>query len=201
MAWVRANTKMGSLRPMLKAGDKAPTVRLPAADGGTFDLSKAKGRHVVVYFYPRDDTPGCTVESIDFSKARADFEEAGATVVGISKDSIASHCKFRDKHGLTIALLSDPDLTVHKGFGAWGEKTMYGKKVEGVIRSTFLIGPDGKVAHAWPSVKVAGHVQKVLDVLRGGEEEEAPAKKAPAKKTPAKKTPAKKAPAKKAPAK
>src|SRR5687767_12659255 len=130
---------------MLKAGDKAPTFRLPADDGSTFDLATAKGRHVVVYFYPRDDTPGCTVEAIDFTKSRKKFESGGATVVGISKDSVASHCKFRDKHGLSVRLLSDPDLKVHKAFGAWGEKTMYGKKVEGVIRSTFLVGPDGKV--------------------------------------------------------
>jgi peroxiredoxin Q/BCP len=141
---------------MLKAGDRAPTFKLPAADGGTFDLAKSKGRNVIVYFYPRDDTPGCTVEAIEFSRALKDFEGAGATIVGISKDSIASHCKFRDKHKLTIALASDPDLAVHRAYGAWGEKTMYGKKVEGVIRSTFLVGPDGKVAAAWPSVKVAG---------------------------------------------
>ena len=115
------------------------------------------------------------------------------TVVGISKDSIASHCKFRDKHALTITLCSDPDLAVHKAYGAWGEKTMYGKKVEGVIRSTFLVGPDGKVAAAWPSVKVAGHVEKVLATLRG---EEAPAptpKKVASKKAAAKKAGAKKA--------
>ncbi|NUP09461.1 MAG: peroxiredoxin [Polyangiaceae bacterium] len=166
---------------MLKAGDQAPRFSLPAADGSTFDLAKSKGRHVVVYFYPRDDTPGCTVEAIDFSRARKDFEAAGASVVGISKDSIASHCRFRDKHDLTITLASDQDLTVHKAFGAWGEKTMYGKKIEGVLRSTFLVGPNGKIVRAWPSVKVAGHVAQVLDTLRGGDgAADAPAPKKPA---------------------
>ena len=163
---------------MLSAGDSAPKIKLPADDGSQFDLAAKKGEHVIVYFYPRDDTPGCTVEAIDFSKQAAALKKLGATVVGISKDSIASHVRFRDKHALKVSLLSDPDLTVHKAFGAWGEKTMYGKKVEGVIRSTFLIGPDGKVKRAWPSVKVAGHVDAVIAALKGGD---APAK--PAAKT------------------
>ena len=180
---------------MLSAGDKAPKVKLPADDGSNFDLAAKKGEHVVVYFYPRDDTPGCTVEAIEFTKAAAAFKKLGATVVGVSKDTIASHCRFRDKHKLKIALLSDPDLTVHKAFGAWGEKTMYGKKVEGVIRSTFLIGPDGKVARAWPSVKAAGHAEAVLAALKGGGAPAKPAAKKPAAKKPAAKKPAAKKPA------
>ncbi len=184
---------------MLSAGDTAPKVKLPADDGSNFDLAAHKGGHVVVYFYPRDDTPGCTVEAIDFSKQAATLKKLGATVVGISKDSIASHCRFRDKHKLKVALLSDPDLGVHKAFGAWGEKTMYGKKVEGVIRSTFLIGPDGKVKRAWPSVKVAGHVDAVIAALKGGEAP-AGAEKKPAAK-PATKAIAKQAAAKKPAAK
>ncbi|MBL9023939.1 MAG: peroxiredoxin [Myxococcales bacterium] len=190
---------------MIKTGDKAPSFSLPADDGTTISLASLKGKHAVVYFYPKDDTPGCTVEAKDFSAAMGKLQKAGAVVLGVSKDSIASHCKFRDKHALKIRLLSDPDLSTHRAYGAFGEKTMYGKKVEGVIRSTFLIGPDGKVKRAWPSVKVAGHVDAVLAELTGGGAA-APAKKAaaPAKKAaaPAKKAaaPAKKAaaPAKKA---
>jgi peroxiredoxin Q/BCP len=183
---------------MIKTGDKAPSFSLPADDGTTISLASLKGKHAVVYFYPKDDTPGCTIEAKDFSAAMGKLQKAGAVVLGVSKDSIASHCKFRDKYALKIRLLSDPDLSTHKAYGAFGEKTMYGKKVEGVIRSTFLIGPDGKVKRAWPSVKVAGHVDAVLAELTGGSAA-APAKKAaaPAKKAAA---PAKKAaaPAKKA---
>ena len=133
---------------MLKEGDKAPAFTLDGDSGKKISLADFAGRKLIVYFYPRDNTPGCTREAIAFSGAKEAIEELGATVVGVSKDSIASHCKFRDQHGLTIALASDPDLAVHKAFGAFGEKTMYGKKVEGVIRSTFLVGPDGKVTHA-----------------------------------------------------
>ncbi len=190
---------------MVQAGQKAPTFSLPADDGSTVSLAALEGKHAVVYFYPRDDTPGCTVEAKDFSAAIDKFIRAGAVVLGVSKDSIASHTKFRDKYGLKFRLLSDPDLTTHRAYGAWGEKNMYGKKVEGVIRSTFLVAPDGKVKRAWPTVKVAGHVDAVLAELTGGAAapaaKKAPAKKAPAKKAPAKKAPAKKAPAKKAPAK
>lgn len=170
----------------LRAGDRAPTFTLPADDGSTFDLAKQSGK-TVVYFYPRDDTPGCTVEAIDFSKAAKDFERSGAKVVGISKDSIAAHCRFRDKHKLAVRLLSDPDLSVHRAYGAFGEKTMYGKKVEGVIRSTFLVGTDGRIERVWPTVKVAGHVEQVLSAVRG-EAAAAPAKK-PAAKRPVTKAP------------
>jgi len=186
---------------MLKEGDKAPAFSLDSDSGKRISLSDFKGRKLVVYFYPRDNTPGCTREAIAFSGAREAFEKAGATVLGVSKDSIASHCKFRDQHKLSIPLLSDPDLAVHKAFGAFGEKTMYGKKVEGVIRSTFVIGGDGVITKVFPSVKVDGHEEQVLKAL--GAAAEAPAKAAPAKAPAAKKAAPAKAPAAKkaAPAK
>ena len=188
---------------MLKQGDKAPDFDLEAEGGKRTKLSDHRGKSAVVYFYPRDNTPGCTVEAIDFSREKAAFDALGVPVFAISRDSLKSHTSFRTKHGLTIDLLSDPDLSVHKAYGAWGEKNMYGKKVEGVLRSTFLVGPDGRVARAWPSVKVNGHVAAVLGALGGGSAAGTPAKKAPAKAAaPAKKAPAKKAEVKKpAPAK
>ncbi len=189
---------------MLKEGDKAPAFSLDSDSGKKISLSDFKGKKLVVYFYPRDNTPGCTREAIAFSGAREAFAKAGATVLGVSKDSVASHCKFRDQHALSIPLLSDPDLAVHKAFGAFGEKTMYGKKVEGVIRSTFVIDGKGIVTKVFPSVKGDGHEEQVLKAL-GGAVEAAPAKKAaPARKAPPAKTagPAKKAaPAKKTAAK
>jgi thioredoxin-dependent peroxiredoxin len=156
---------------MLKEGDKAPDFELPSVspdeDHGKVRLSALKGKPVVVYFYPRDNTPGCTREAQGFSAAKRDFAKRGAVVLGISKDSVASHCGFRDKYAINFSLLSDPDLKVHKAYGAWGEKMMYGKKVTGVIRSTFVIGPDGRVVKAFPSVKVDGHVDAVLRTLAG----------------------------------
>jgi peroxiredoxin Q/BCP len=180
---------------MLKAGDRAPDFELPADDGGTVRLPPQKGRRAVVYFYPKDDTPGCTVEAIEFTRAMGKLHALGIDVYGISKDTIQSHCKFRDKHALKVRLLSDPDLTVHKAFGAYGEKNMYGNKVLGTIRSTFLIAKDGTIEHAWPSVKVQGHVDAVVAAAGG---EAAPKKPATAKKAASAKTPAtakKKAPA------
>lgn len=180
---------------MLKTGDKAPKFSLQGDDGKTHAIG-ASSEPVVVYFYPKDDTPGCTVEAKDFSAANARFAEKGAKVFGISKDTVASHCKFRDKYGLTVTLLSDPDLAVHTLFGAYGEKNMYGKKVMGTIRSTFVL-QSGKVTHAFPSVKVAGHVEAVLASLGGGgEAAPAAAKKAAPKKAAPKKAAAEKAPAK-----
>lgn len=171
---------------MLKEGDKAPAFSLDSDSGKKISLSDFQGKKLVVYFYPRDNTPGCTREAIAFSGARAAFEKAGATVLGVSKDSIASHCKFRDQHKLSIPLLSDPDLAVHKAFGAFGEKSMYGKKVEGVIRSTFVIDGEGIVTRVFPSVKVDGHEEQVLKALVAAVEA-GPAKAAPAKAAPAKK--------------
>jgi peroxiredoxin Q/BCP len=171
---------------MLREGDKAPAFALQSDAGTTVKLDDFKGRTLVVAFYPKDNTPGCTREAIAFSEAIGRFAAAGASVVGVSKDSIKSHGSFRDKFGLKIPLLSDPDLTIHKAFGAWGEKTMYGKKVEGTIRSTFVIDGKGTIVKVFPSVKVDGHADEVLAALGAGTAE-APAKKAPAKKAPAKK--------------
>jgi peroxiredoxin Q/BCP len=167
---------------MLKEGDQAPTFDLQSDAGEAVKLSDFAGKTLVLYFYPRDSTPGCTREAIAFSESLARFTAAGARVVGVSKDSVKSHGSFRDKYSLTIPLLSDPDLALHRAFGAWGEKTMYGKKVEGTIRSTFVIGPDGKIATVFPSVKVDGHVEKVLAALGAGGEAPATKAAAPAKK-------------------
>ena len=152
---------------MVKAGDAAPTFKAPADSGSDVSLDDFKGKTVVLYFYPKDDTPGCTVEANEFTALAAEFAAAGATVLGVSRDTVKSHCKFRDKYGLKVALLSDPELTIHKAYGAWGEKTMYGKKVEGVLRSTFVIDGAGRVVKAYADVKAAGHAAKVLAELAG----------------------------------
>lgn len=150
---------------MVEEGKKAPAIKLPDQDGNVFDLAQAKGAPVVVYFYPKDDTSGCTTEAKDFTARLADFEAAGATVVGISPDSVEKHVKFRDKHELTVRLLSDDDKTVCEAYGVWVEKSMYGKSYMGVERSTFLVDPAGKVARVWRKVKVKGHVEEVLNAL------------------------------------
>jgi peroxiredoxin Q/BCP len=150
----------------LAAGDKAPKFDLESDAGKRVKLADFAGTWLVLYFYPKDNTPGCTREAIDFTKNVAKLKKAGASVLGVSKDSVKSHCTFRDKFDLAFPLLSDPDLAVHRAYGAYGTKVMYGKKVEGVIRSTFLVGPDGKIARAWRSVKVDGHVDKVLETLK-----------------------------------
>jgi peroxiredoxin Q/BCP len=168
---------------MLKEGDKAPAFELESDAGKKVKLSDFAGKTLVLYFYPRDSTPGCTREAIGFTGAADRIAALGASVVGVSKDSVKSHTSFRDKYELTIPLLSDPTLAVHKAYGAWGEKVMYGKKVEGTIRSTFIVGPDGKLTKVFPSVKVDGHVDQVLAVLDGGgAPKRASAVKAPAKK-------------------
>jgi peroxiredoxin Q/BCP len=147
-------------------GQKAPAFTLKGDDGKVHKLSDHEGERVVLYFYPRDMTPGCTTEACDFRDNLGRVKQAGAVVYGVSKDSIASHEKFRDKHELNFVLLSDDELDVHKKYGAYGEKTMYGKKVQGVIRSTFLIDEKGKIARVWRNVKVGGHVDKVLEALQ-----------------------------------
>ena len=124
------------------------------------------GKWLVIYFYPKDNTPGCTREAQDFTRAAARLKKLGAEVVGISKDSVKSHGGFKEKIGIGFRLLSDPELRTHRAYGAWGKKVMYGKEVEGVIRSTFLVAPDGKLAKAWRSVKVDGHVDKVVAALQ-----------------------------------
>src|SRR5271163_114754 len=147
---------------MLSEGDKAPDLTLEADTGESFSLTEAlkgdkqgkdgEARSLVLYFYPKDNTPGCTREAQAFTEAKRKLSAAGATVVGVSKDSIKSHCGFRDKYALNFPLLSDPELTVHRAYEAYGEKTMYGKKVMGTIRSTFLITPERKIAHVWRGV-------------------------------------------------
>src|SRR5215468_913744 len=151
---------------MIEEGKAAPAFSLLAADGEKLSLSGFKGKYLVIYFYPKDDTPGCTREAQGFSKALGQLDKLGAAVVGVSKDSIESHCKFIDKYGLKLPLLSDPDGKTLEKYGAWGEKNMYGKKSMGVIRSTVIVGPDGKVKKHFRKVKVDGHVEAVIDTIK-----------------------------------
>ena len=150
----------------IEAGQRAPAFTLPADDGDKVRLADLKGQPVVLYFYPRDDTPGCTREACAFRDQQAKLKKLGAVVLGVSGDSIASHGKFRDKYRLNFPLLADVDHRVAEKYGAWREKNMYGKKSMGIQRSTFLIGPDGKVAKVWKRVNVDGHEEQVLDALR-----------------------------------
>ncbi len=149
----------------IEAGERAPAFTLPADDGTKLRLADLKGQPVVLYFYPRDNTPGCTREACAFRDQRAKLKKHGAIVLGVSTDSVASHGKFRDKYGLNFPLLADVDHRVAEKYGAWREKNLYGKKSMGIQRSTFLIGPDGEVAKVWKRVKVDGHDQQVLDAL------------------------------------
>jgi peroxiredoxin Q/BCP len=151
---------------MISVGKKAPAFTLESSDGGKVKLADYAGKVVVLYFYPRDSTPGCTLEAQEFRDAVPELAKLGAVVLGVSKDSIASHCKFRDAQKLNFPLLSDPDGKTLEAYGAWGDKNMYGKKVKGVIRSTVLIGTDGKVARHWPKVSVKGHVAEVVTAAR-----------------------------------
>jgi thioredoxin-dependent peroxiredoxin len=148
------------------AAHPAPNFVLESDRGNRVSLDDFAGKWLIVYFYPRDNTPGCTREAADFTKAAPALKKLGAEVLGISKDSVKSHCSFRDKMGISFPLLSDPDLAAHKAYSAWGTKNMYGKKVEGTIRSTFLLSPEGKIARAWKSVKVDGHADRVIEALR-----------------------------------
>jgi peroxiredoxin Q/BCP len=150
---------------MLDVGKRAPSFKLESSDGGSVSLSDFRGKNVVLYFYPKDNTPGCTVEAQDFQKALPKLKKLNAVVLGVSRDSIASHCKFRDKFGLGFPLLSDPEHEMLEAYGAWGEKTLYGKKSLGIIRSTVVIDEQGKVKRVFPKVKVAGHVDAVLAAL------------------------------------
>jgi len=169
---------------MVEVGKKAPSFSLKDQDEKTVTLASLAGRHVVLYFYPKDDTPGCTVEACDFTDGVKAFEGLDATVYGCSPDGAESHRKFIAKFGLKIGLLSDPSHATLAAYGAWGEKNMYGKKSMGVIRSTVLIDPKGVVAHHWPRAKAAGHadaVRAALEVLHAGAAKSAP-KKVPAAK-------------------
>jgi peroxiredoxin Q/BCP len=146
----------------LTVGELAPDVTLATGDGGTLTLSQLRGRAIVLYFYPKDDTPGCTTEALDFTAKKAAFEMAGAHVIGISKDDAASHAKFTGKHALTITLASDADGSVCDAFGVWKEKSNYGRTYMGIERSTFLIDVEGRIAQIWRNVRVPGHADKVL---------------------------------------
>jgi peroxiredoxin Q/BCP len=152
----------------VEEGKKAPAFKLADANGKTVTLADYAGKHLVLYFYPKDDTPGCTKEACGFRDAWKEIQKLGATVVGVSPDSGASHAKFATKYELPFPLLSDPDKKAMTAYGAFGEKLMYGKKVTGVIRSTVWIGPDGKVVKHWARVaKAEAHPDQVLEALRG----------------------------------
>ncbi len=157
---------MAEIRRLPTVGKTAPAFTLPSSEGGTVRLSALRGDSVVVYFYPKDSTPGCTTEAQDFQDALGAFCGAGAAVLGISPDSLVSHGKFAEKLGLSFPLLSDPDHVACAKYGVWVEKNMYGRKFWGVQRSTFLVDGVGKVARVWPKVKVKGHVAEVLDAVR-----------------------------------
>ena len=147
---------------MPEVGKKAPAFSLPDQDGKRVTLSDFKGKAVVLYFYPKDDTPGCTQEACDFRDASAALRKAGAVVLGVSPDDSTRHGKFAAKFKLPFPLLADTEHAVALAYGAWAEKSMYGRKYMGIVRSTFLIGPDGVLARVWPKVKVKGHVDDVL---------------------------------------
>lgn len=147
-------------------GEKAPSFTLPRDGGGTVSLTDYAGKAVVLYFYPRDDTPGCTKESIGFTESAAQFDALGAVVIGVSKDSVTSHDKFVAKHSLGIILASDENGTLCEDMGVWVEKNMYGKKYMGIERATFLIDGAGVIQQIWRKVKVPGHVDAVLDAVK-----------------------------------
>jgi peroxiredoxin Q/BCP len=147
-------------------GKPAPDFTLPTDGGGKVKLSEFKGRKVVLYFYPKDDTSGCTLEAVTFTSLAPEFKAAGAVVIGVSPDSVKSHDKFKQKHELGVILVSDEERKAIEAYGAWGEKSMYGRKYMGVLRTTFLIGGDGKVAEVWHNVKVKGHAEEVLSAAR-----------------------------------
>ena len=151
---------------MLDIATPAPDFTLPQGDGSDVTLSALRGGPVVLFFYPRDDTPGCTKESIAFSQDLAAFHAAGAKVFGISKDSVASHAKFATKRDLTVPLLSDEHGSVCEDYGVWKEKNMYGKKYMGIERTTYLIDSNGNVAQVWAKVKVPGHAEAVLEAVK-----------------------------------
>jgi peroxiredoxin Q/BCP len=159
----------GKTQPMadkLQVGKAPPPFSLPDQDGKIVKPSEYKGRWLVLYFYPNDDTPGCTTEACDFTDGLKDFEKLDAAVVGCSPNSLESHKKFIAKYKLKVRLLSDPDHKTMAAYGAWGEKVLYGNKTIGVIRSTVIVGPDGKVSHHWAKVKAKGHADAVREKLQ-----------------------------------
>jgi peroxiredoxin Q/BCP len=152
---------------MIQAGDQAPALNLPTDGAGNVSLAALSGKTVVLYFYPKDDTPGCTNEAKAFSESADAFAALGAVVVGVSRDTVASHTKFKAKYGLNLILASDEDGAVVQAYGCWVEKNMYGRTYMGIERSTVLIGPDGKILKIWRKVKVPGHAQQVLEAIKG----------------------------------
>jgi peroxiredoxin Q/BCP len=150
----------------LDLNSPAPTFAAPNAQGQTISLADFVDQWLILYFYPKDNTPGCTTEAIGFSEKQSEFAQLNANIVGVSPDSTASHGKFIDKHHLTIELISDPDHTIAEAYGAWGLKKFMGKEYMGIIRSTFLINPTGNVAKSWSNVRVKGHVEKVIETLK-----------------------------------
>jgi peroxiredoxin Q/BCP len=150
----------------LDIGAAAPDFDLPTDGGGSVSLSGLKGKKVVLYFYPKDDTSGCTAEAIAFNGLRDKFAAAGAVLLGVSPDSAASHDKFKKKHGLSFALAADEEKSMLEAYGVWREKSMYGRKYMGVERTTYLIGADGKIAQVWRKVKVPGHAEEVLSAAK-----------------------------------
>jgi len=150
----------------LKIGDLAPDFRLPKAGGGELSLSEYRGEKVVLYFYPQDNTPTCTLQAIDFSGRAGDFRKAGAVVIGLSPDSVKSHDRFCARHDLTIPLVADEDRKVTEAYGVWREKTTFGRTYMGVVRSTFLIGRDGRIAAIWDNVRLKGHIDSVLEATK-----------------------------------
>jgi thioredoxin-dependent peroxiredoxin len=151
---------------MIEEGKAAPAFTLRSAEGDKVSLASFAGKYAIVYFYPRDDTPGCTREAQAFDSVLPQLGKLDAVVVGISKDSSESHCKFRDKYGLRFPLLTDPDGKVIEKYGAWGEKNLYGKKSFGIIRSTVIVGPDGKIKRIFRKVKVDQHVDVVVETIK-----------------------------------
>lgn len=151
---------------MIEEGKKAPAFALKDQDGKTVKLADYAGKPVVLYFYPKDNTPGCTTEACDFRDQHGKLQKAGAVVLGVSPDKETTHAKFAGKFGLPFSLLADTEHAVAEKYGSWGEKSLYGRKFMGIIRSTFLIDPAGKVARVWPKVKVAGHVDEVLEAVK-----------------------------------
>ncbi len=150
----------------LEVGQKVPDFSLPSDTGEIIDISNLKGKNIVIYFYPKDDTPGCTIEAKDFSCALAEFENLNTVVIGISKDDLKRHTKFREKYELKHILLSDEDTKISQKFECWVEKSMYGKKYMAVARKTFLIDKEGIIRKIWPAVKIEGHVNDVLASIR-----------------------------------
>jgi len=167
----------------LKVGDRAPDFSMPTADGGDIWLSALRGKKVVLYFYPKDDTPGCTVEACSFRDNLSDFKDVNAEIIGVSRDDTASHQRFRDKFGLNFTLASDTTGKVTEDYGVWSEKSMYGKTFMGIQRATFLIDESGKIAHIWPKVSVDGHSAEVMAAIKGELPLAAPAAKPAVKKT------------------